>query len=158
MSVVQSKSFCLQCRWRNRNLNGIFSNSINMSDKTCTRAELSVHCDKNCLVAAEDRIWYYFLATSAVIFFGGLVSILISRIIRRICDSKRSKLNPTKKDGNKKINGLSRPDVSKRGIYVWLKEQAATLITAQTFKGRCLVSTVMKITHDREEAFSCFVN
>ncbi|XP_073250943.1 calcium-activated potassium channel subunit alpha-1-like isoform X3 [Porites lutea] len=110
-----------------------------MSDKTCTRAELSVHCDKNCLVAAEDRIWYYFLATSAVIFFGGLVSILISRIIRRICDSKRSKLNPTKKDGNKKINGLSRPDVSKRGIYVWLKEQAATLITAQTFKGRCLV-------------------
>ena len=129
-----------------------------MTDKTCTRAELSVHCDKKCLVAAEDRRWYYFLSTSATIFFGGLVSILISRIIRRICDSKRSKLNPAKKDGNKKINGLSRPDVSKRGIYVWLKEQAATLITAQTFKGRCLVSTVMKITHDREEAFSCFVN
>ena len=113
-----------------------------MSTKTCTRAELSVKCDTDCLVAAEDRKWYYFIATSVSIFFGGLVIILISRLIRRVCDSKRTKLNPTKKDGNKKVNGLPRRDVSKRGIYVWLKEQAATLITAQTLKGRCLVSNL----------------
>ena len=131
------------CRWRSRNLNAIFYDLINMTTtKTCTRAELSVKCDKDCLVAAEDRRWYYFVTTSAVIFFGGLVVILISRVIRRICDSKRTRLNPTKKDGNRKVNRVSSPDVSKRGIYVWLKEQAATLITAQTVKGRCLVSNL----------------
>ena len=116
-------------------------------NKTCTRAELSVECDKNCLVAKEDRKWWYFVATSGAIFFGGLVIILASRLIIRICNAKRTRLNPSKKDGNKqRVNhGPHCPAdniFSKRGIYVRLKEQAGTLITAQTFKGRCLVSNL----------------
>ena len=111
--------------------------------KTCTRAELTKECDKNCLVAKEDRKWWYFLATSGAIFFGGLLIILVSRLVIRICNAKRTRLNPSKKDAQKqRVNHAphASPDVSKRGIYVWLKEQAGTLITAQTLKGRCLVS------------------
>ena len=113
-----------------------------MSIKTCTRAELSVNCDEDCLVAPEDRKWYYFFGTSVAIYFGGIIVILISRLTRKICDSNRTRLNPSKKDGNRKIaiNRSPASDVSRRGIYVWLKEQAATLITAKTLKGRCLVS------------------
>lgn len=110
--------------------------------KTCTRAELSVKCDKDCLVAKEDRKWWYFLATSAAIFFGGLLIILASRLIIKICNSKRTRLNPSRKDANKQraIRPPVSEGISKRGIYVKLKDQAGTLITAQTFKGRCLVS------------------
>ncbi|XP_078383482.1 calcium-activated potassium channel subunit alpha-1-like isoform X3 [Oculina patagonica] len=110
--------------------------------KTCSRAELSVECDKDCLVAGADRRWWYFLATSGAIFFGGLLIILASRLIIRICNAKRTRLNPSKKDSNKqRVNHgpHTLADVSKRGLYVILKEQAGTLITAQTFKGRCLV-------------------
>ena len=110
--------------------------------KTCTRAELSVKCDKDCLVAKEDRKWWYFLATSVAIFFGGLLIILASRLIIKICNSKRTRLNPSRKDANKQraIRPPVSEGISKRGIYVKLKDQAGTLITAQTFKGRCLVS------------------
>lgn len=122
---------------------GVYQYEKNMSVKTCTRAELSVKCDNNCLVAPADRKWYFFVGTSAAIFFGGLAVIVIFRLIRKICDSNRTRLNPSKKDGNKRINRLPTPDVAKRGIYVWLKEQAAALITAQTFKGRCVVSLIL---------------
>ena len=113
--------------------------------RTCTRAELSVNCDQGCLVAKDDRKWWYFIATSAVLFFGGLFIILASRFTIRVCKSKRARLNPSKKDANRQgINHGSSAlaEVSEQGIYVRLKEQAGTIITAQTFKGRCLVSDV----------------
>lgn len=112
--------------------------------RTCTRAELSVSCDVDCLVAKDDRRWWYFLSTSAVLFFGGLFIILVSRLTIRVCKSKRARLNPSRKDATRqRINhGSALAEVSERGIYVRLKEQAGTLITAQTFKGRCLVSNV----------------
>lgn len=116
-----------------------------MSTRTCTRAELSVNCDKDCLVAKEDRKWWYFIATSGVLFFGGLLIILASRFAIRVCKSKRARLNPSKKDANRQRlshGSAALAEVSKRGVYVRLKEQAGTLITAQTFKGRCLVSNV----------------
>ena len=98
----------------------------------------------DCLVAKKDRKWWYFIATSGAIFLGGLLVILASRLFIKICNSKQSKLNPTKKDANKqRINrSLVVPEMQKRGIYVKLKEQAGTLITAQTFKGRCLVGVI----------------
>ncbi|RMX55773.1 hypothetical protein pdam_00020909 [Pocillopora damicornis] len=109
--------------------------------KTCTLAALSESCDFHCLIVKEDRKWWYFIATSGAIFFGGLLVILASRLFIKICNSKQSRLNPTKKDANKQRINRSHvaPEVQKRGIYVKLKEQAGTLITAQTFKGRCLV-------------------
>lgn len=112
--------------------------------KTCTRAELSVKCDEDCLVAKDDRRWWYFLATSAVLFFGGLSIILVSRLTIRVCKLKRARLNPSRKDTSRQRtnHGSTLAEVSERGIYVRLKEQAGTLITAQTFKGRCLVSNV----------------
>ena len=73
--------------------------------------------------------------------------ILASRLIIRICNSKRTRLNPTKKDGGKtKLTRTPTADVSKEGVYVRLKDQAGTLITAQTFKGRCLVSITLTKT------------
>lgn len=110
-----------------------------MTTTTCSRAELLLNCKPDCLVAPQDRKWYYFLGTSVAVFLSGLAVILISRLIRKICDSKRTRLNPIKKDGNKNVNRLQSSGVSNRGIYVRLKEKAATLITAQTFKGRFLV-------------------
>lgn len=112
--------------------------------RTCSRAELSVSCDVDCLVAKDDRRWWYFLSTSAVVFFGGLFIIVASRLTIRVCKSKRARLNPSRKDTSRqRINhGSALAEVSERGIYVRLKEQAGTLITAQTFKGRCLVSNV----------------
>lgn len=109
--------------------------------KTCTLAALSESCDFHCLIVKEDRKWWYFIATSGAIFVGGLLVILASRLFIKICNSKQSRLNPTKKDANKQRINRSHvaPEVQKRGIYVKLKEQAGTLITAQTFKGRCLV-------------------
>ncbi|XP_066022810.1 calcium-activated potassium channel subunit alpha-1 isoform X6 [Pocillopora verrucosa] len=109
--------------------------------KTCTLAALSESCDFHCLIVKEDRKWWYFIATSGAIFIGGLLVILASRLFIKICNSKQSRLNPTKKDANKQRINRSHvaPEVQKRGIYVKLKEQAGTLITAQTFKGRCLV-------------------
>ncbi|CAH3143833.1 unnamed protein product [Pocillopora meandrina] len=109
--------------------------------KTCTLAALSESCDFHCLIVKEDRKWWYFIATSGAIFIGGLLVILASRLFIKICNSKQSRLNPTKKDANKQRIDRSHvaPEVQKRGIYVKLKEQAGTLITAQTFKGRCLV-------------------
>nr|XP_058942213.1 calcium-activated potassium channel slowpoke-like isoform X3 [Pocillopora verrucosa] len=108
--------------------------------KTCTLAALSESCDFHCLIVKEDRKWWYFIATSGAIFIGGLLVILASRLFIKICNSKQSRLNPTKKDANKQRINRSHvaPEVQKRGIYVKLKEQAGTLITAQTFKGRCL--------------------
>ena len=113
--------------------------------ETCTRAELSVQCDQDCLVAKQDRKWWYFIATSGAIFFGGLLIILASRLLIKICKSKQSKLNPTKRDAIKQRTNrsLGLLDVQKRGIYVRLKEQAGSLISAQTFKGRCLVSNIV---------------
>ncbi|KAK2550715.1 Calcium-activated potassium channel subunit alpha-1 [Acropora cervicornis] len=110
-----------------------------MTSKTCLRAELLVKCTSDCLVAQEDRKWFYFLGTSLAIFLGGLAVILVSRLTRKFCDSKRTRLNPNKKDGNKSVGRLQPRSVSKRGIYIRLKEKAATLITAQTFNGRFLV-------------------
>ena len=110
--------------------------------RTCPRAELSVNCDKHCLVAKDDRRWWYFIATSSVLFFGGLFVILASRLTIRVCKSKRAKLNPSRKDANRQKINHGSSEVSERGMYVRLKEQAGTLITAQTFKGRCLVSNV----------------
>ena len=112
--------------------------------KTCTLAALSESCDFHCLIVKEDRKWWYFIATSGAIFIGGLLVILASRLFIKICNSKQSRLNPTKKDANKQRIDRSHvaPEVQKRGIYVKLKEQAGTLITAQTFKGRCLVGVI----------------
>lgn len=114
--------------------------------RTCTRAELSVNCDKDCLVAKDDRKWWYFIATSAVLFFGGLFVILASRLTIRACKSKRGRLNPSKKDAKINHGSSALAEVSERGIYVRLKEHAGTLITAQTFKGRCLVSKCIYLT------------
>ena len=121
--------------------------------KTCTRAESSVKCDKDCLIAKEDRKWWYFLATSGAIFFGGLLIILASRLVIRICNAKRTRQIPSKKDAHKQRANqgpIALADVSKRGIYVILKEQAGTLITAQTFKGRCLVSKKIVFNQHRK--------
>lgn len=135
-------TFGLRVSYLHDNLHGVIYDRNIMTTRTCLRAELLVNCTSDCLVAREDRKWFYFLGTSLVIFLGGLVVILISRLTRKFCDSKRTRLNPNKKDGNKSVGRFQPRSVSNRGIYIRLKEQAATLITAQTFNGRFLVGCV----------------
>ncbi|XP_029205879.2 calcium-activated potassium channel slowpoke-like isoform X3 [Acropora millepora] len=134
-----ARQFGLWISCLHNNLYGVIYDGNIMTSKTCLRAELLVKCTSDCLVAQEDRKWFYFLGTSLAIFLGGLAVILVSRLTRKFCDSKRTRLNPNKKDGNKSVGRLQPRSVSKRGIYIRLKEKAATLITAQTFNGRFLV-------------------
>lgn len=109
-----------------------------MTIKECNVTE-SNRCNPYCL--SVDRKWWYYIATSIVLWLGGVVVILATRIIHKVFGSKQRKLNPGGKDGKREKQGRLDPSEEQgSGFYVRLKEQAGTLITAQTFKGRCLVS------------------
>lgn len=95
---------------------------------------------KSCLPHAKDRKWYYFVATSCAILLGGIVLIYSTRLLIRLCNKKPRKLNPRRLQQTH-TNGHSEVVIEESdGLYVRLKEQAGALITAQTFKGRVLVS------------------
>ena len=96
---------------------------------------------KSCLPHAKDRKWYYFVTTSCAILLGGMVLIYSTRVLIRLCNKKPRKLNPRRLQQPHSVSGHSEVAVEESdGLYVRLKEQAGALITAQTFKGRVLVS------------------
>ncbi|XP_048590244.1 calcium-activated potassium channel subunit alpha-1 isoform X4 [Nematostella vectensis] len=106
--------------------------------KVCNKSTyLTTPCDKNCLIPDDDRKWWYFLCTSLAIFLVGLAVIYSTRVLIRSCNLRKRKLGPSSKAKAKDKNG-SRED-PQPGLYLRIKEQAGTLLTAQTFKGRCFV-------------------
>ena len=113
----------------------VFCDGQNATDFDC----------KTCLPHSEDRKWYYFVATSCSILLGGIILIYSTRLVIRFCNKKPRKLNPKKSQQGRAVGTsdviVEEPD----GLYVRLKEQAGALITAQTFKGRVLVSQLIRI-------------
>ena len=95
------------------------------------------------MISAKDRKWQYFVGASAVIYFGGLVMVLIGRlfytIIKKSTRRTRSIADinavvPTQP--NVKVSSDDEEDAS---WYVALKEGAGALVSAQTLQGRILV-------------------
>lgn len=106
-------------------------------------------CNKYALIAAKDRKWQYFVGASAVIYFGGLVVVLIGRLLYTIVkkSTRRTRsvadLNPAlPKIPQKKKKVEDEEDAS---WYVALKEGAGALVSAQTLQGRILVSLFEQI-------------
>ena len=101
-------------------------------------------CNKYALISAKDRKWQYFVGASAVIYFGGLVVVLIGRLFYTIVkkSTRRTRsvgdLSATvPKTPNAKSKVEDEEDAS---WYVALKEGAGALVSAQTLQGRILVS------------------
>ena len=100
-------------------------------------------CDKNALISAKDRKWQYFVGASAVIYFGGLVIVLIGRLFYTIV-KKSTRRTRSVVDMNAAVpkNPTTKSKVEEEedaSWYVALKEGAGALVSAQTLQGRILV-------------------
>ena len=103
-------------------------------------------CDKYALIPPKDRKWQYFVGASAVIYFGGLVLVIIGRLLYTIV--KKS----TRRSRSVTDLSLALPKVPQKKTkvedeedaswYVALKEGAGALVSAQTLQGRILVSQI----------------
>ncbi|XP_046709043.1 calcium-activated potassium channel subunit alpha-1-like isoform X12 [Silurus meridionalis] len=101
-----------------------------------------VPCDSN-----GQRMWWAFLASSMVTFFGGLFIILLWRTVRYLwavcchCNTKKKDVqrvsNVEKKDGTV---------VSEVGWMTSVKDWAGVMISAQTLTGRVLVVLVFVLS------------
>lgn len=101
-------------------------------------------CDKYALIPAKDRKWQYFVGASAVIYFGGLVLVLIGRLLYTIV-KKSTRRTRSIVDMNSALPKvphakLKVQDQEDASWYVALKEGAGALVSAQTLQGRILVS------------------
>ncbi|XP_053541215.1 calcium-activated potassium channel subunit alpha-1 isoform X5 [Ictalurus punctatus] len=97
-----------------------------------------VPCDKN-----GQRMWWAFLASSMVTFFGGLFIILLWRTVRYLwtvcCHCS------TKKKDVQRVSSVEKKDitvVSEVGWMTSVKDWAGVMISAQTLTGRVLVVLV----------------
>ena len=97
-------------------------------------------CDKNDLIVATDRKWQYFIAASAVIYFGGLVMVLIGRFIYLLVKKGTRKSMSVSDVSMPGVHGKKQNDeMQDASWYVALKEGAGALVSAQTLQGRILV-------------------
>ncbi|XP_044154971.1 calcium-activated potassium channel subunit alpha-1 isoform X3 [Bufo gargarizans] len=116
---------------------------------------VEVPCDSR-----GQRMWWAFLASSMVTFFGGLFIILVWRTLKYLwtvcchCGSKKKEaqkvVNPVSTQGN---DGDCKPTDDKEGTAVaevgWMtsvKDWAGVMISAQTLTGRVLVVTVFALS------------
>ncbi|XP_058262707.1 calcium-activated potassium channel subunit alpha-1-like isoform X3 [Hemibagrus wyckioides] len=101
-----------------------------------------VPCDSN-----GQRMWWAFLASSMVTFFGGLFIILLWRTVRylwTVC----CHCNPKKKDVQR-VSSVEKKDstvVSEVGWMTSVKDWAGVMISAQTLTGRVLVVLVFVLS------------
>ncbi|XP_031572866.1 calcium-activated potassium channel subunit alpha-1-like [Actinia tenebrosa] len=112
-----------------------------MTVKDCNVSS-TMSCDKTCLPPKEDRKWWYFVITSFSLFLGGLIVIYLTRVIIRLCNSKKRKLNPSDKLAGKKRNEEAENKYTHEeedSLYIRMREKAGSLLTAQTLKGQCFV-------------------
>ncbi|XP_030195418.1 calcium-activated potassium channel subunit alpha-1 isoform X2 [Gadus morhua] len=106
-----------------------------------------VICDSN-----SQRMWWAFLASSMVTFFGGLFIILLWRTIKylwTVC----CHCNGKKKEGHRvtTVDGVKRgdkedPAASEVGWMTSVKDWAGVMISAQTLTGRVLVVLVFALS------------
>lgn len=109
--------------------------TANLTDLEC---ELTQCGEDTC----RNRYWYVFLSSSLITFFGGLLGILVVRLAvllgcrRRVSDSHRAISTSNV--------AMERPGMMQNNEDVpWMtaiREYSASLISAQTKIGKCLVS------------------
>ncbi|CAN9509142.1 unnamed protein product [Ophioblennius macclurei] len=100
-----------------------------------------VPCDSN-----GQRMWWAFLASSMVTFFGGLFIILLWRTLKYLwtvcchCNAKKKEVHRiTTGDGIKRTD-KDDAAASEVGWMTSVKDWAGVMISAQTLTGRVLVS------------------
>eukprot|EP00795_Rhopilema_esculentum_P008790 gene8790-14821_t len=100
-------------------------------------------CNKYTLIPASDRKWQYFVGASAAIYFGGLIVVLIGRllytIVKKSTRRSRSISSFNTQSSNTVAKKIKATDEQDASWYVALKEGAGALVSAQTLQGRILV-------------------
>ncbi|XP_019134395.1 calcium-activated potassium channel subunit alpha-1 isoform X10 [Larimichthys crocea] len=106
-----------------------------------------VPCDSN-----GQRMWWAFLASSMVTFFGGLFIILLWRTLKYLwtvcchCNAKKKDVHRiTTGDGIKRTD-KDDPAASEVGWMTSVKDWAGVMISAQTLTGRVLVVLVFALS------------
>ncbi|XP_030255817.1 calcium-activated potassium channel subunit alpha-1 isoform X13 [Sparus aurata] len=106
-----------------------------------------VPCDSN-----GQRMWWAFLASSMVTFFGGLFIILLWRTLKYLwtvcchCNAKKKEVHRiTTGDGIKRTD-KDDPAASEVGWMTSVKDWAGVMISAQTLTGRVLVVLVFALS------------
>lgn len=106
-----------------------------------------VPCDSN-----GQRMWWAFLASSMVTFFGGLFIILLWRTLKYLwtvcchCNAKKKTVHRiTTGDGIKRVDKED-PAASEVGWMTSVKDWAGVMISAQTLTGRVLVVLVFALS------------
>ncbi|XP_061564395.1 calcium-activated potassium channel subunit alpha-1a-like isoform X2 [Cololabis saira] len=106
-----------------------------------------VPCDSN-----GQRMWWAFLASSMVTFFGGLFIILLWRTLKYLwtvcchCNAKKKNIHRiTTGDGIKRAD-KDNPAASEVGWMTSVKDWAGVMISAQTLTGRVLVVLVFALS------------
>uniref|UniRef100_A0A8C1E6G8 Calcium-activated potassium channel subunit alpha-1 n=1 Tax=Cyprinus carpio carpio TaxID=630221 RepID=A0A8C1E6G8_CYPCA len=101
-----------------------------------------------------DRMWWAFLASSMVTFFGGLFIILLWRTFKYLwtlcchCKGKKKAVNAGNPDGVIKVVGQRESEVAvtEVGWMTSVKDWAGVMISAQTLTGRVLVVLVFALS------------
>ncbi|XP_076141244.1 calcium-activated potassium channel subunit alpha-1a isoform X3 [Alosa pseudoharengus] len=140
----------------------IMSNNINYNRNSDSSVSISkmdviipfspdVPCDNN-----GQRMWWAFLASSMVTFFGGLFIILLWRTLKYMwtvcchCNIKTKSLHLiTQADGAAKTSTDKEPEpvpISEVGWMTSVKDWAGVMISAQTLTGRVLVVLVFALS------------
>ncbi|XP_062298078.1 calcium-activated potassium channel subunit alpha-1a-like isoform X2 [Scomber scombrus] len=106
-----------------------------------------VPCDSN-----GQRMWWAFLASSMVTFFGGLFIILLWRTLKYLwtvcchCNAKKKEVHRIiTGDGIKRVD-KDDPAASEVGWMTSVKDWAGVMISAQTLTGRVLVVLVFALS------------
>ncbi|KAJ8248579.1 hypothetical protein GJAV_G00243500 [Gymnothorax javanicus] len=113
-----------------------------------------VPCDKN-----GQRMWWAFLASSMVTFFGGLFIILLWRTLKYLwtvcchCNIKNKEVQKVNNPANNQPDGPAKgpgdkeeAPVSEVGWMTSVKDWAGVMISAQTLTGRVLVVLVFALS------------
>uniref|UniRef100_A0A8C7TQP9 Calcium-activated potassium channel subunit alpha-1 n=1 Tax=Oncorhynchus mykiss TaxID=8022 RepID=A0A8C7TQP9_ONCMY len=107
-----------------------------------------VPCDSN-----GQRMWWAFLASSMVTFFGGLFIILLWRTLKYLwtvcchCNTKKKKLTEAADSPAHSLRQkLSEAETHEVGWMTSVKDWAGVMISAQTLTGRVLVVLVFALS------------
>ncbi|XP_024913485.1 calcium-activated potassium channel subunit alpha-1 isoform X6 [Cynoglossus semilaevis] len=106
-----------------------------------------VPCDSN-----GQRMWWAFLASSMVTFFGGLFIILLWRTLKYLwtvcchCDAKKKEVHRITTGEVVKRSGKDDAAASEVGWMTSVKDWAGVMISAQTLTGRVLVVLVFALS------------
>ncbi|XP_054456820.1 calcium-activated potassium channel subunit alpha-1a [Anoplopoma fimbria] len=137
----------------NNNINPGSSILISKMEDVVIPFSSEVPCDNN-----GQRMWWAFLASSMVTFFGGLFIILLWRTLKYMwtvcchCNTKHKEaqkvINPANNPATDKPKGNEKEEVpiSEVGWMTSVKDWAGVMISAQTLTGRVLVVLVFALS------------